>query len=74
MKSILILLIIKSHCLMIVFGAFIYPNVRRDDSIADNFFGTTVSKRAFNPLEALNIFLISLIFFLISHSNEEQTP
>jgi hypothetical protein len=59
MKSILILLIIKSNCLIIVFGAFIYPNVRRDDSIADNFFGTTVSKRAFNPLEAFNIFFIS---------------
>jgi hypothetical protein len=58
--------------LIVVFGAFIYPNVRRDDSIADNFFGTTVSKRAFKPLEVFNIYIF-FFYVLSSHSNGEQT-
>jgi hypothetical protein len=42
--KIIVLLLVTSYNLISVFCQFQYPNVRRDDSVSENLFGTIVSQ------------------------------
>lgn len=43
------LAVIANVCFVTTSGAFNYPEVRRDDSIEDNYFGTIVSVPKMSP-------------------------
>jgi hypothetical protein len=42
--NLIVLLLVTSYNLISVFCKFQYPNVRRDDSVSEDLFGTIVSE------------------------------